>query len=113
MPAELFGPMRIREYGDCEDVSWEAVENFRDLLALPVGANTELGKLKHHAQNYSCLMSLVSATQADATSKSNKNNNNYMAHMVCSGPSALLVSWVLILYFLRSRCSCPTNTSKK
>lgn len=45
-PAEYFAPMRLREYGDCEDVSWEVNTNFKELIGADFSNHPELSDLQ-------------------------------------------------------------------
>lgn len=79
-PAEYFAPMRLRGFGDCEDVSWEVLTNFKEFSDLDTGDDLELQMLQKHAKNYTAMMMLGSAMSASAGGNTGTSSAR-VAHM--------------------------------
>jgi hypothetical protein len=83
-PSESFRAMRLREYGDCEDVTYEVCSAKREIGALPASEMSPgLTAVKNYLDNYTEFMTLVSATTTDADSiGTNSPSSARQAHML-------------------------------
>lgn len=80
--AEYFAPMRLRSFGDCEDVSWEIGNAKKEIVELdPAGMSPTLRKIREILSQYAEFMTLVSATATDAGAASSENSAR-QAHML-------------------------------